>query len=487
MKRQPADFTLYRLRYVLGYSLLGLLYVGAVTIASIYTPGGLTQLEVNNLEPTAGISEGTLAIPNIIFHLLQHMSLSAFGTSILSIKLPAIILSIVATVSIFLLLRRWFKPNIAVLAMLIMITTGQFIYIGQNANSHILYIALTALILLFASLTLQNSTRNQLAWKIGLAISVGLSWYTPFFIYITLGLLLVALIHPHTRHHLLKKSERPNWFIAFAVFVATITPLVYLSTVNHSLPASLLGLDLLQDLDIIANLKTLLTMYIWVAPVAIGGQIAPVMDFSSLILILLGVLVLFRQSYTSRTYMIAAWTLLALPVLILVPTLASMMTVPLLILLAIGIETLLSEWYKLFPKNPYARGTGLILIVGLIGVMVSSGVDRFVHGYRYMPEAANVFSTDLNLVKGELDKRPVRTLLVVDPEELPLYQTLARHDGYKLTVATDPSEHDIGNALVTKNALDQVPAKEWELQSVITNDRSTDADRLYLYNTIQNQ
>lgn len=484
MKRQLADLTLYRLRYILGYGLLGLLFVGAVIIASVYTPGGLTQAEIDNLETTISMPDSGYAVTNLPFHLMQLASLSLFGVSIFSIKLPAILLSIVASVAIFFLLRRWFKSNVAVLSMLIMTTTGQYIYIAQSATSHILYITFTALILLFASLTIQKASR-QLLWKIGLALSVGLSWYTPYFIYITLGLLIVALIHPHTRHHIFKKRERPNWFIASAVFIAAIAPLAYLYATNQSLITSLIGYESLS-VDIVGNLKTLLMTFFWVEPVVVYGQILPILDFSSVALILLGVMVLFRQSYTSRSYMIVAWLLLTLPVVLFRPHLVSIISIPLFILLALGVETLLSEWYKLFPKNPYARGAGLVLLVGLIGIMTISGIDRFVNGYRYSPDAARAFSSDLTLVKRQLSERPVRTLLVVGQDELPVYEALNKFSSYDILVTTDTNDDDIGNALVTRAGKEKIP-DDWQLQRIFTNDRAEESDRLYLYKTFSDR
>lgn len=479
MKKDLANFTLYKLRYVIGYCLLGILFISAVTLASVYTPGGITQEEINSVKLTNLLEQGSLSIVNLPFHLLQLLIFSIFGVSILSIKLPAILLSIASTVAIFFLLRRWFKPGIAVLAMLIMTTTGQFVFIAQSATQHILYIFFTAMILLFASLTVQK-TKSQLVWKLGLALSVALSWYTPYFMYISLGLLLVALIHPHTRYSIFKKSERANWFIALAVFVAAVFPLGFLIAENNQLLTDLLGYQI-AGFDIVANLKSLFVTFFWIEPVVVGGQILPIFDFGSVALILLGTLVLFRQSYTSRTYMIIAWLIFALPVVVLRPSLVSILIIPLFILLAVGIEALLSEWYKLFPKNPYARGSGLVLIVSLVCVMVYSGFDRFANGYMFMPDSANSFNKDLPLLKRELRDRPVKTLVVVDEDEKPVYDALAKHSKFDIQITTDPSTGEIGNALVTHQAKSQSNFQGWELQRIFTNNRQENSDRLYLY------
>ena len=71
----------------------------------------------------------TYAVTNLPFHLLQSLSFLLLGATIFSVKLPAIILSIAVAISLFFLLRRWFRPNVAILSMLIMVATGQLIFL----------------------------------------------------------------------------------------------------------------------------------------------------------------------------------------------------------------------------------------------------------------------------------------------------------------------------------------------------------------------
>lgn len=481
MKKQLADLTLYKWRYILGYGTLALLFVASVAVASVYAPGGLTQLEIDSLRVTNDLASGNLNVTNLPFHLLQLASLSIFGVSIFTIKLPAIALSVIAAVAIFSLLRRWFKPNIAILSMLIMTVTGQFIFVAQNATSQILYIAYSALILLFASLIIQKA-KKQLLWKIGLGVSVALSLYTPYFIYINTVLLVVALAHPHTRYHLFRRGQRKNWLIAGLIMLALVSPLVYLSMLSPSLLTETLGYKAIES-GIIANLKLLLFTYFWVTPLIDHGQILPIMDFSALMLIILGGLMLFRQRHLARTYMIVAWLATTTLVLIFQPSLTTAVTLPLFILLAIGVETLLGEWYKIFPNNPYARSMGLFLMIALISVMIFSGADRFTYGYRYMPDAVGQYNVDLPLIKRELAKKPVPTFVLVDESERPIYDALSRKTANRLEVSVEP-ETEIGTAIVTRKSLDRAP-NDWQLQTIITNDRFEAGNRLYVFKTGQ--
>ena len=141
-KQQVTDIFVYKWRYFFGYIVLVLLYIGAVVTSALYAPGGLTQSEIDAIKTTNNLSLSIdgLAVANLPFHALQLIFFKLFGVSLLTIKAPAILLSIISSIAIFFLLKRWFKPSVAILSMLIMITTAQFLFIGQSATPAILYV-----------------------------------------------------------------------------------------------------------------------------------------------------------------------------------------------------------------------------------------------------------------------------------------------------------------------------------------------------------
>ena len=497
MKNQTLiNLALYRWRYVLGYGALIILFALAVTAASLYAPGGLSQHEIDMVAVTNQIRIGnlsTLAITNLPFHLLQYISFILFGVTILTVKLPAILLSIAVAISLFFLLRRWFRPNVSVLAMLIMVATGQLIFLSQSFTPGILYILYTSLILLFSSLIVQKAKHQQI-WKISLAITIGLSMFTPYFWYINIGLFLVALIHPHPRHFLLQRKYRPSWIPAALVGLILLAIAVYLGFTNLAFGKAAFGIESL-NLNLLTNARTLIHTYFWIEPVVQNGQIVPIMDFAALALIIFGFMRTLRERSTARSYMIWIWLLLALPLLLVQPELITIITVPLFILLAIGIETLLREWYGLFPKNPYARGVGLVLIIGLVSVMTLSGIDRYTHGYKYTPEVASNFNTDLSLLNNiKLTERGESSaIILVDSAEAPLYEAFADDSLGKsmyLTIETNstefPNTKTGASAVIISNSARKQLTKQpnnqnWRLDTIITNDRSENSDRLYIY------
>lgn len=482
-KRTLSDLFFYRWRYVIGYGLLVILFISLVAITALYAPGGISQKEIDLIQRTNEISLSnldSLAIANLPLHLLQYVLFSLFGVSVLTIKLPSIIFSIVAAVAIFFLLRRWFKPNVVVMTLLLMTVSSQFVFISQSFSSHILYATYLALMLLFVTLILQRA-RFAALWKIGLALSISLSLLTPYFWFINLAFLVAALLHPRTRYYILGKKHRAGWIIPSIIILATVAAIGLASLKKPSLLHALSGIEE-AGLDLVSNLKIILKTYFWTEPFVYGGRILPIMDFSALLIVLLGIMQSFNQRHTARSYMVWSWLILSIPLLLVRPGLSTVSAIPIFILMAIGIETLFGHWYRLFPKNPYARGSGLVLIIGLVSIMVMSGLDRHINGYLHMPEVAHEFNKDSKLINHHLNSE---STVYISEREKPLYDAISTHNPDKdFRAITDLNENSNDTIYVTNQATDNFNLQnqnEFTLNHIITDGRAEHSDRLRVY------
>ena len=482
-KRFITDLFLYKWRYVIGYSLLVILYFIGIVTAALYAPGGLSQSEIDTIAVTNSIhfDLNGLSIANLPFHLLQLLFFKLFGVSLITIKAPTILLSIITGLALFFLLRRWFKPNVSVLSMIIMVATSQFLFIGQNATVEILYITYTTLTLLFATLVIQHAKFSQL-WRIALALTVIFSLFTPYFWYINLGLLAIAIAHPHPRHFIFSRKYHVQWLPATCVAVVFVAMIAYLCIKSPQLLQDLLDINSL-NFNLLENLRAIFYLYFNINPYIVNGHITPVMDFSVIFLIIFGLLKTLQNFYLARSFMVWSWLLLTLPLIIFQPQLSALLIIPCFILLAIGIESLLSEWYGLFPRNPYARITGLVLISSLVLVLTVGGLTKYVNSYRNYPIAVNEFSQDLMVFTKEVAGNNDRIAILVDSKEQPLYQALAQHSLPQLTVKTiySPEEKTspIYVSLAAKSALPK--NHKMQLTKIVVNDRSQNSDRFYLY------
>lgn len=477
------DFTTYKYRYQIGYGLIILVLVTLLVVAGLYVPGGLSTAEMHATVASSNLTTADLssfAIADLPYYLLQKASLAIFGITIFSIKLPSLILGFASAVGMFFLLRRWFKHNIAVIASTLTIATGQFLFVSQNGTPSIMLVFWSIYLLLLAMLIVRNA-RHSTLWTFAFFASAALSLYTPLSAYVLLAIGSAALLHPHLRF-MLRRLSKLKFAAASLVSLILIVPLIYGIIKDPSIGLDLLGVPTVLP-HFGANLTQLVTQYFDVISPTSGAIMTPIFSFGSIALIVLGLFHIIRAHHTARSYIISVWGLLLIPILLINPDFVSITFVPLVLLLATGVQTLLHQWYRLFPKNPYARVVGLLPLTILVGGLLLSGVERYMYGYHYDPLTATSFSRDLRLLNQELRKSSGNITLVVSEENKAFYQAVAKntkqHKAVTLTVATIASS-TTDTIIVERDKHASTPISI-PLQKVITNTHANDADRFYLY------
>ena len=472
--RDITDFFIYRWRYIVGYSLVALLLAGLLIFAGLYVPGGISPEEMRATVQSDKIDlsdPSTLAITSLPFYLLQATIFHFFGVHDFTIKLPSLILALFSAVGLILLLRRWFKPNIAVLTSLIAITTGQFLFIAQNGTPGILYVFWPILLLALGT-QVTRAKRGRLFWKLSFAAAAALSLYTPLSIYPLIAVVIAVALHPHLRN-IIRRLSPLKVSLSVVLFAVIIAPLVYFIATTPRLGLSLLGVPIDWPPDIAANFMILLKQFFLFWEPSTTTLMTPVFGLGSMLIILLGIYRLIRTRDTTRSYLIIIWILCLVPVLLLNPMFTSVTFVPSVLLLAAGLTSLITYWYRLFPLNPYARIVGLVPIVVLVITLIGSGLDRYIYGYHYSPSTAVNFSKDLKLIPKDTKH------LVVSESELSFYNAVANHRT-GLIVTTIPETDQF---VATRDAHASV-LTSYQITRIITTTYAEESDRLYVYKKI---
>lgn len=471
--KKPQDFShyfLYRWRYVIGYGIIGLVLVSLLLFAGIFTPAGLSSAEMKSVATTASLSfsdPSTLAVPHLPYHLLQAGILSVFGISVFTIKLPSLLIGLFAAIGLILLLRRWFTLNVAVLASLIAITTGQFLLIAQSGTASILYIFWPIAILLLGT-QITRAPRWRFIAKVGFTIAIALSLYSPLSIYSLIAIILTITLHPHLRA-IIRRLSKKRLAIVFGIGLAILAPLVYLLIQNPSYGIALLGLPA-EWPNLLENISIVLKQYFLFWSPGASTVMTPVFGLGATLILGIGLYRLMRTRETTRSYLVTLWMLCLAPIIILNPTFTTISFVPLIMMLAAGLTSLINYWYRLFPRNPYARIGGLIPIIILVGVLISTGLIRYAYGYHYTPSIAPLFSKDLALLPADTKH------LVVSKDEMPFYRAVAKYRD-DLTVSTTPQSNEF---LTTREAKIN-DSRRYTITGIVTNGYSHDADRYYSY------
>lgn len=463
------SFYIYRWRYYLGYGLIGLLLIGLLVFAGLFIPGGISEAEKSAviISASARLSDlSTLTITNLPFHLLQHASITIFGVSDFSIKLPSIILAFISAVGLVLLLRQWFKPNIAVLTAIIAISTGQFIFIAQNGTPAILYVLWSVWLILLGTLITKNA-RWKSVWIMLFFIIVALSTYTPLSLYVLLAVGLTCLLHPHLRHTI-KRLPKLYLILGSALAIIILAPLVIGIAKTSVLATTLLGVPAVWP-DFIANVNLLANQYFGFWKHSSTGLMTPVFGLGTMIIIAIGAYKLFKTRETTQSYLIIIWLVFLIPVIVINPQFSSITFLPLILLIAMGLTSLLVYWYRLFPRNPYARIAGLVPLIVMIGVLVLSGLERYIDGYQYDPSTVANFSKDLSLIPKDTKQ------LVVVQSEYPFYSVMSQHNkNLSVVMQSEATE------FVTTQAASRT-ISGYRIDKIITSSTADNADRFYVY------
>lgn len=469
--RDITNFFIYRWRYIVGYSIIALLLAGLLIFAGLYVPGGISPEEIRATVRSDAISFAdptTFAITSLPFYLLQKLIFHFFGIYDFTIKLPSLIIALFSAVGLILLLRRWFKPNIAVLTSLIAITTGQFLFIAQNGTPGILYV-FWPILLLSLGTQVTRAKKGKLFWKISFTAAAALSLYTPLSIYPLLAIALAIALHPHLRN-IIRRLSKPKVIISLFTGLVLVAPLVYLIGLKPQLGLTLLGVPTTLPPDIGANTLTLMKQFFLFWEPSTTTLMTPVFGFGSVLIILLGIYRLIRTRDTTRSYLIIIWVVCLVPVLLINPTFTSVTFVPAVLLLAAGLTSLITYWYRLFPLNPYARVAGLVPIIILVVTLIGSGLDRYIYGYHYSPSTATNFSNDLELLPKDTKN------LVVSGDELAFY-TAVSHHWKGLSVATIPNT----DVFTASHAAHAGTIANYQIDRIITTTYRNDSDRFYVY------
>ena len=470
-KTRISDFWFYKYRYQLTYGGLFLAFLSIIIYTIFVSPNALTSKEIESATLSANLSFSNIfssEILNFPFRIIQNLSISIFGLSNFSIKLPAILISVATVFAIIKLSHAWFSKGTATLAAILAIASGQFFFIAQNGTAEILYIFYPILLIWLGAKFLETKKKRTL---LPLATVLALSFYTPLSIYIVLAFGLTILAHPHLRFALNREIEKKKRIIAAATFGVILLPLIVAVVRDFSIIKTIFGVP--NSLNIFENLGILISNLFSFSSKSSGGVISPIISPPVLILIAIGLYFTFNAKHTAKSYLINIWLIILLLVCIINPNLTAILFTPILILTITGLQSLIQTWYTIFPQNPYARVLGLIPISFFVISLLLTSLNNFRQNYIYSPEIVSNFNQDLKLLAENSDKNRV---LMVSENEKAFYEILEKQKSAKIVSGFSDEEIIVSRAAFEKI---EIP-KNYKIKKIIVSERKDDADRFYI-------
>lgn len=495
--RPITELMLYRYRYIIGYVLVALLAVGLLLLNFDILPSGMSQAEQASAVAAKQIVLDknilqTVDAVNLPYHLLQKASLDFFGLSPIGVRLPSIVLATISAVLLFLMLRRWLQNNVAVVMGLFIVTSTWFLSIGRAGTPEIMVIFWTALIFYLSTLVSQESKWHR-AWKAGSLLSIALSLYTPYMLYVFIAAAIASLTQPHLRY-IVRFSEKTSVGLGVLFFIAIMAPLGYHMYRDPAIIWQLLAIptnlpDPIQfGKDLIANASVLVNPFRYSA----GIISTPLITITTTVFALIGAYRLISDWHSVRSHVLLLWLAILIPVVGLDKSHSLVVLfVPIQLIAAIGVQSLFQYWYRLFPRNPYARAFGLLPIGLLLFSILQFNYQRYFIGLPYSPKAAVSYNQDPFILHRALTAkqyRDQRVLLVAPDDKQALYSLEQKQlAGLQLTTGAQFTGTDNATSvIIAESELAKLSPPQLALlptgkTSLLVNERRDDGLRFRIY------
>lgn len=482
MPRKISEYFLYQHRYAFGHLFITTTIFVMLVVAWLFVPGGLRVEEL-----ASSVQSGNLSLqhfqPQMIidlpYHLLQRASFALLGVTTISIKLPSLILGIGTIVGLYIVLRHWFRESVTIPSVLIMVTMPLFLFMTQDGTPPIYFQFISIWILVLA--TFISWRRGPvMVWKILLCVAMGLACYTPLGIYLPLTLAIMGIAHPRVRT-VIRRLSKPKLAAGIALGLAAIAPIIYASVHDRDVALTLLGIPTSRP-DLQANIMAGVNQLFGFWEPLDGSILTPYYSFGMMALMLIGLYRLTQVRYTARSYVTWIWLLLLIPFVILSPEYLYVLYILAALFVLRGLSQLLVHgWYRIFPRNAYARIAGMVPVAILVLALMLSSVFRYVYSYTYSPPLVQSFSKDLQLLDREFAKyHYTQVALVATPEEADFYRLAARYNS-QYRVVVSPEQASAAKTTIMTQASHREHDVTRSPTKIITNSLYAHSDRFYIY------
>lgn len=372
------------------YALI-LLFLLVVVVArlSIF-PEGASETEralVVESRSLSTIAENPLYLP----YKIAAYAISFVSDSVRALRALSIVLFSLCIVALYRILKRWHSDTIALLATGMFATSALALSIGRYGTPIVMLFGWPLVIALL--LWVQHGTSKKVAPVTLLTICAVLAYVpgAPYF-FVLLSLLFIKKILSILR------SLSPLQ-IGLGAFLCLILLLPLIISMIYDVSILKEWLLLPQAIDwssVPRNLLRIPSAFIYRAPVdpLLNVGRLPILDVASGALMLIGLYTYQRNMKLERAKVILLTGLFSIILGALGATTAAILILMpfVFIVIAAGITQLLDKWYEVFPRNPFARSFGLVLLCLVVAMSMFYQATRFFIVWPLTPETRDTYN-----------------------------------------------------------------------------------------------
>lgn len=467
---------LYRHRFVIGYTVLGLAFVALLFGMPTIAQTGLSPVEMDSATSSyylgkSGILNGDLV--DLPYRLVQKLSIMLFGLTPYAVKLPSIIVGLLLGLLLILLLNRWFKNNVSLLTSCLIVLSTPFLYLAGSGTPLIMLVFWPTLLLWLGS-KIQGEKKPRPLYSFMFAIAMLGSIFTPFMIYFAVFCVLFVLLQPHLRFILKNLPKLPLFGVCLLIIAGFA--MLGVSIYNHpeAITELLFGGDFRAE-NFFSNITTGLAPVLSWHNTAESVFLSPLLSLPLLALALVGLFSTTKGFFASRNSIATILLIFCIVITGFNPDAVIFFILPISILVAHGLKYLLEKWYGLFPENPYARISAIVPLALLFGIMLVPGALQYIYGYRYNPNIANEFNYNLEVIRENLTDETLIT-----KENYEFYKILEDSSDIKVSDGT-------GEGSLAFLGKPEKVAKNYRLERIITSPMRENSDIIYVYTVTEGE
>lgn len=375
--------------------------IAAVTLSLQLTTliDGQNRFETETLRHLEKFPDPTERMINAPYLIPAYVAGSSIDSMLVGARITSVIFGLIATFTLFILLKRWFSIQIASVGSLLFITSSWVLAISHQATPLILMVL--APMLLIVTLTyFANAKKHSYRAFLSLVGAVAIAFYVPYMFWpIAIVITTVALLY---RQKLAKLSKK-QIAVSAVIFAMLILPLIISITQYPGQLRELLGIP-----SVLPTVEQYAKNFVWQFstifflaqpfPELYVGRL-PLLDVFSVAMVLLGVYHFAKYMPKRRKL---SFAVLVGALLVIVP-LASPYQIPMTtyvaiiyVFIAAGVYEFLRQWFNYFPRNPFARNTAVLLVTVLIGMATLYNLQRFYIAWPNAPETKAVYVVQSN-------------------------------------------------------------------------------------------
>ena len=453
--------------------MLGISFIGLLFLLPFIAQHGLSSTEMDSTVSSywlgkQGILSGDLV--DLPYRLLQKLSIMAFGLTFFSIKLPSIIIGLLLGLLLILLLNRWFKSNVSLLASCLIVLSTPFLFLAGSGTPLIMLVFWPTLLLWLGS-KIQGEKQPRPLYVFIFSLSMLLSLFTPYMVYFALVCVFYVVSQPHLRF-IIKKLPIIPLLLTIIILLAGFGLLGFSI---YKYPQTIMELLFAHDFQIEHFFDNVISgfslIFSWHNNIE-SVFLAPLMSLPIFALALIGLFSTTKGFFASRNSIATILLIFCVIITGFNPDSAIFIILPLSILVAHGLKYILEKWYGLFPENPYARVSAIVPLTILFGFMIIPGLLQYIYGYRYNPNIADEFDYNLSIITDNLAGK----VLCVE-EKFDFYNIL--NDKTDIKILNHPEWEEPSVAF-----LHNKPTKVqsgYKLSRIITSPMRENSDIIYLY------